>query len=185
MRRLLIAAPLLLASCSMFEGKSSAPPAVTQAEASSIVASAIDDAQTAADKRFSDLRATLEQLVADQARLREQLTDLRNTSREDATAALAAESTASQAQHLLLLTGIVAAFSTLGVLILGIVVIWQSVLLRRAQRASVLAELRLPELSERAAMAAAARAPGAVPTTTAATPPSGGPFARLRRRPPT
>ena len=182
MRRLLLA-PLLLASCSMFEG-SPPPAAPSQPDAASLVANAVDEAQAAADKRFTELRLTLEELTGEQARLRDQFKDLREGAHEDRAAAVAAQAAAASANHLLLLTGMVAAFACLATVILAVVVIWQAVLLRRAQRTLALADLRRDELSERAAMAATRSAP-ATPAAGAPAPAAPtGPFARLRRRPP-
>src|SRR5262249_39231163 len=123
------------------------------------VASAIDDAQAVTDKRFTELRATLDQFASDQAKLRSQLADLRDASHSDAAAAQAAQAAAASANHLLLVTGVVAGFACLASVILAVVVIWQAVLLRRAQRASAYADLRIDEAAERAAMAATGRTP--------------------------
>jgi hypothetical protein len=181
MRRLLLAPLLLLAACSMFEG-SSQPPAPSQPDAASLVANAMDEAQSVTDKRFSELRATLDQLVSDQARLRDNFADLREGAELDRNAAVAAQAAAASANHLLLITGIVAGLACVATLILSIVVVWQSVLLRRAQREGRSGALRHDEAAERAAMAASQRAPAPASGMPAAAP--GGPLARLRRRPP-
>lgn len=183
MRPILALAPLLLVSCASLLGTGEAArPATPPQDPATLVAAAVDDERARTDARDAALQAALDGLTQQVARLSDDVERVRGVAAENAAAALAAESAAASAQRMLILTTVVAAVSSLAALVLGVVVAWQSVLLRRAQREAREVATRQAQEAERAAMAAtrpasaAAAAAGAGPAVAA-------PGARLRQRP--
>ncbi len=180
MRRMIALAPLLLASCtSLFGADEPARPAAPPQDPVALVSTALDEERVLTDARDAALQAALDDLSQQVSRLGDELAHVRSDATENAAAALAAESAAASAQRMLLLTTIVAVLAVIAALVLGVVVAWQSVLLRRAQRAEARAEVHAAEDAERTAMAATRPAASAVATGPAAPAPG----ARLRQRP--
>jgi hypothetical protein len=195
MRRPFLLAPLVLVSCSsLFQGDEPASPVAPPVDTVAAVEAAVDEERARTDAQDDQLRAALESLTLQVARLNHDLGRVREESGENASAALAAESAAASSQRMLLLTSVVAALTSVAALVLAIVVVWQAVLLRRAQREADRAQTLVEEQvqraaqdqeQERAAMAATRTAPGAPSAPGApATGPLPVPLARLRKRPP-
>jgi len=192
MRRILLLAPLLLASCSaLFGGDDKSKPAPTQ-DVTAMVVSALDEAQAKSEAQITDLRTQLGALTHTVEQLQQDLGAARTRSNDDNVAAIAAEQAAAVSQRQLVITGAAATLALLATLVLAVVVIWQAILLRRAQRNLSEADARATQAVERAAMAAGrTAAPGApaaaAPTATApqASPSSAtaAAAARLRQRP--
>jgi len=191
MRRIVLLAPLLLASCSALFGGDDKPKAASPDVTAQIV-SAVDEAQAKSDAQLTELRTQLAELTQTVDRLQDDLGAARTRSNDDNVAAIAAERAAAVSQRQLVITGAAATLALLATLVLAVVVIWQAILLRRAQRSLVEADTRATQAVERAAMAAGR--PAAPGTPAAATPTASAPLAspssataaaaaRLRQRP--
>jgi|KBSSwiStaDraftv2_1062776.scaffolds.fasta_scaffold41043_4 hypothetical protein len=191
MRRIVLLAPLLLASCSALFGGDDKPKSASPDVTAQIV-SAVDEAQAKSDAQLTEVRTQLAELTQTVDRLKDDLGAARTRSNDDNVAAIAAEQAAAVSQRQLVITGAAATLALLATLVLAVVVIWQSVLLRRAQRSLSEADARATQAVERAAMASGR--PAAPGTPAAATPPAAAPLAspssataaaaaRLRQRP--
>jgi hypothetical protein len=192
MRRILLLAPLLLASCSALFGGEEKPKAAASPDLTAMIVSSVDEAQAKSDAQFTELRTQLAALTHTVDQLQQDLGAARTRSNDDNVAAIAAEKAAAQSQRQLVITGAAATLALLATLVLAVVVIWQAVLLRRAQRSLVDADARATQAVERAAMSAGrAAAPGAPAAATPSVPaPLSSPSsataaaaARLRQRP--
>ncbi|HEX5012202.1 MAG TPA: hypothetical protein VFY71_17580 [Planctomycetota bacterium] len=190
MRRIVLLAPLLLVSCSALFGGDDKPKTPPQ-DVTTMIVSAVDEAQAKSDAQLTELRTQLADLAHTVDQLKDDLGAARTRSNDDNIAAIAAEQAAAQSQRQLLLTGAAATLALLATLVLAVVVIWQALLLRRAQRSLAEADARATQAVERAAMASGRPAtPGAPAAAPPVTPPLASPSsataaaaARLRQRP--
>src|SRR5262245_51990688 len=174
MRRIVLLAPLLLASCSALFGGDDKPKTPPQ-DVTAMIVSAVDEAQAKSDAQLTELRTQLADLTHTVDQLKDDLGAARTRSNDDNVAAIAAEQASAQSQRQLLLTGAAATLALLATLVLAVVVIWQAILLRRAQRSLAEADARATQAVERAAMAAGRPAAPGAPA--AATPPVPAPLA--------